>query len=106
VRLDGPAALRAERDLVEARDLALALHARRVIGRQPVDQGSDAVTQVQGEVRGGGAHQLAHVVDGRLAVKAVGPLELTHLSRLSRARHPAGTSTTTVALRVPYGAFD
>ena len=48
---------------LQARDLALAFHARRVIGGQAGDQLGDAFAQLKREVGGGGAHQPAHVLD-------------------------------------------
>ena len=46
-------------------------------GRPPTRFG-DPVADLEREVRGGGAHQLAHVLDGRLARGAVGSLVLAH----------------------------
>src|SRR5207248_4401326 len=43
---------------------------RGMVGRQAADQLDDAVAQLQGEVGGGGAHELADVVDRDLAVRA------------------------------------
>src|SRR5579884_2612735 len=67
-------------ELVQARDLALPLDPRRMVWRQVADQRPDAVTQLQREVGGGGAHQLADVVDRDLSTvaKAVGMLGLAH----------------------------
>jgi hypothetical protein len=56
-----------------------------VVLRQRLDQLTDAVAQVQREVRGGGAHELADVLDRGLALHPVGSLELAHLSSLSPA---------------------
>ena len=66
------------RDPVEPSDLALALHAGRVVRRQVTHEVVDAVAQLQREVGGGGAHQLAHVLHGRLALVAVVAFELAH----------------------------
>src|SRR3954454_22427843 len=64
----------------EPLDLALALDAGRVILGQPRDEVDDAVAQLQREVRGGGAHERPHVLDGdRVAVlQALGVLGLAH----------------------------
>ena len=62
------ALLAVHRQALEARDLPLALDARGVVGRQAARSGADAVAQLQREVRGGGAHELADVVDGDLVV--------------------------------------
>src|SRR6185436_8725917 len=51
-------------DALEAGDLALALEPGRVVGRKAADERGDAVAQLQREVRGRGAHELAHVLDG------------------------------------------
>src|SRR5450759_409499 len=76
------ARLAGEGKALQARDLALAFGARRVVLGQAGDQARDAVAQLQGEVRGGGAHQLAHVLDADLAValgkQAAGILGLAH----------------------------
>jgi len=74
----GAAVLALEGDPVEAPQLALALHPHRVALGQRLDELSDPVAQVQSEVRGRGAHQLAHVLDRRLPVEAVGSLVLAH----------------------------
>src|SRR3954462_14187146 len=62
----------------QARDLLLAEPARRMVGVQRGDQPRDAVAQLQREVRRGGAHELADVVDGDVAREAVGMLGLAH----------------------------
>ena len=54
-------------EALEPRDLALALDAGGVVGRQAGDQPRDALADLQREVRGRGAHQLADVLDGRPA---------------------------------------
>ena len=54
------------RQLGEARDVALALDAHRVVGGQPLDQALDAVADLQREVRRGWAGQRADVLDGDL----------------------------------------
>src|SRR5215210_6752515 len=95
-------ALRAEGELLEPGDLPLALHAGRVIGRQATDQVGDPVAQVKREVRGGGAHQLAHVLERRLALVAVGSLELAHVGpRLPRAGILPAPPMATFAIRAP-----
>jgi hypothetical protein len=75
-----PADLADERDLVQPRDLALALDPRRVISGQTADQRSDPLAQLQREVGGRSAHELAHVLDGYLVVgtEAIWMLGLTH----------------------------
>ena len=76
-----------------------AIRSRRAISRSPstragwpsgspLDQRVDPVAQVRGEVGGGGAHQLAHVLHRGLALEAVGLLELAH-ARKTTARAPA-----------------
>ena len=80
VLLDRATALGAERDLVEAPDLALALEAGGVIRRKPGDQRPDAVAELEREVGRRSAHQLAHVLDGGLAPQAVRSLVLAHWS--------------------------
>src|SRR3954447_8797951 len=72
------AALAAEGDLLEARDLALARHARRVLGGQATDHVPDPVADLQREVRRRGAHELAHVIDRGLAGQPFGALVLAH----------------------------
>ena len=76
--LDRAAALGAERDLLEPRDLALALDARGVVGGQSPIERADAVADLKREMRRGRAHELADVLDGRLAAEPVGALELAH----------------------------
>ncbi len=55
--------LTVEGDLIEPRDLALALEPRRMVGRQALDQRPDTGPQLQREVRRRGAHQRAHVLE-------------------------------------------
>src|SRR5689334_6742969 len=50
------------RKLFEPGDLALAFFARRVVGRQRLDQPADAVPHLQGEVRGHRAGEGADVL--------------------------------------------
>ena len=78
--LERGAGLAREAQAHEPLDLALALDAGGMVGRQRRDQLGDAVAQLQGEVRGGGAHQLADVLHGHLVVGAgaVGMLEFAH----------------------------
>ncbi len=52
--------------LLEHLDLALALDARRVIGRQWLDQAPDPVTGLEREVGGRGPGERADVLDRRL----------------------------------------
>src|SRR6266540_505479 len=71
------AELAGDAQLVEARDLALALDPGGVVLGQRGDQSGDAVADLQREVRRRGAHQLADVVDrdlvaGGLADGALG----------------------------------
>ena len=77
-RVAADLAVQAERG--QPRDLALALDARRVIGRQAADELGDAVAQLQREVRRRRAHELADVVERDLVVgaQAVGMLGLAH----------------------------
>ncbi len=49
---------------VQPRDLLLPQRPRRIVGTQRRDQLADPVAELQGEVGGGGAHELADVVDG------------------------------------------
>src|SRR4051794_25812516 len=65
---------------LEPGDLALALQSRGMVGGQPLDQPRDAVAQLQREVGGGGAHELAHVLDRDLPIgaEAVGVLGFAH----------------------------
>lgn len=70
------------RDPVEANDLSLSLDPGRMTRRQVADQGPDSLAQLKREVWGGGASQLAHVVDRYLASgpQAVWMLSLAHLA--------------------------
>src|SRR4030095_13940500 len=63
VLLLAAAPLGAVGDAVQPRDLALALDPRRVSLGQPVNERVDPVAQMEREVRRGGVHQLAHVLD-------------------------------------------
>src|SRR5918995_7193414 len=81
VLLDRPAPLGAERELVQARDLALALAPGRVVRRQAGDQRPDPVADLKREVRRRRAHQLAHILHGRLAAAAVWALVLAQGAR-------------------------
>ena len=76
-----PAHLADVRDPVQPRDLSFALDASGMTLRQVLDQVADPAAELQREVRGGGAHQLADVLDGRLMFggEAVGVLGLAHL---------------------------
>ena len=69
-----------ERDPLEPRDLALALEPGGVVGRQRRDQLADPVAELEREVRGRGAHELAHVVDRHavLGAQALGLLGFGH----------------------------
>src|SRR4051812_31206381 len=82
-----PAVLAGVAEALEPRDLALALEARRVIGRQRRDQRGDPVAQLQREVRRRGAHELAHVLDRDLVVRprAIWVLRLAHWLELVRS---------------------
>src|SRR5215207_1585250 len=84
-----PADLAGERDPLEPRDLALALNPRGVLRRERGDQLADAVAQLEGEVRGGRAHELADVVDGDavLGAEALRLLGFGH-ARESTSRRP------------------
>ncbi len=64
----------------EAGDLELPETARRVVGRQVLDEPGDPVAQLEREVRGRGAHELAHVVDRHpvAGVAAGGELGFAH----------------------------
>src|SRR5829696_6355137 len=72
--------LAGDAEALEPGDLELAEAAGGVVLREPGDQLADAVAQLQGEVRGGGAHQLADVVDRHLVLRAqaLGLLGLGH----------------------------
>ena len=59
--------------LVQALDLALTEDAGRIVGRQTADQPVDPVAQLEREVGGGGAHQLADVFHGHAVVGALAP---------------------------------
>src|SRR4051794_29488437 len=52
-----------------------------MVGREVADEHRDAVAQLEREVRGGGAHELADVLEGNLVVgvATVGTLGLAHL---------------------------
>ena len=58
--------------------LALAQDTGGMPVRETRDQRANAVADLEREVRGGGAHQLMDVLDGRLAVEATGLLVLAH----------------------------
>ena len=62
------AELAREAQLLQARDLALALDPGGMVRGQRGDQPGDAVADLQREVRRRGAHQLADVVDRDLVV--------------------------------------
>lgn len=64
-----PAHLTGVGQLVQPGYLALALEAGRMIGGQVANQPADPFAQLKGKVRGGGTHQLAHVVHGDLAAR-------------------------------------
>src|SRR4051794_9280637 len=66
----GAADLAAVAQPLEPGDLALALEPRGMVGGQTLDQSRDAVAQLQREVGGGGAHELAHVLDRDLPIRA------------------------------------
>src|SRR5205085_8411385 len=74
----GTAVLALEGDLVELGDLPLPLEARGVVGPQRFDQRLDPVADLEGEVRRRRSDQLADVLDGRLALEALGVLEFAH----------------------------
>jgi hypothetical protein len=69
-----------EGETVQASDLPLALDPRRVLGREVADQGAEPLADLEREVRGGGSHQLAHVVNCDLAARAqaIGVLSAAH----------------------------
>src|SRR5205085_12156051 len=69
-----------ERDPVQPWDLTLAFDPGGMLGGQAADQGPDPLAQLEREVRGGGAHQLAHVLDGDLVVglESIWMLGLAH----------------------------
>ncbi len=58
---------------VEPLDLALAEDPRGIVERQPADELADPVAQLQGEVGGGRAHQLADVFHGHAVIGALAP---------------------------------
>src|SRR5688572_9279674 len=70
--------LAVDRQPFEPRDLRLAEGPRGMVLGEAVDQVRDAVADLEREVRRGRAHQLPHVLDGRLALQAVGTLVLAH----------------------------
>src|SRR6185437_11322322 len=76
----GPPDLAHERDPVQPGDLALTLDPGRVVGRQLLDKGADAIAQLEREVGGGSAHQLAHVLNRHVVVglEAIWMLGLAH----------------------------
>ncbi len=51
------------RDPVKTRDLTLSLDTGRVPGGETADQGPDSLSELEREVRGGGTHQLAYILD-------------------------------------------
>jgi hypothetical protein len=51
------------RELLEAADLALALDPSGVVGRKPVYQSRDSLTDLEREMGGSGSDQLADVID-------------------------------------------
>jgi hypothetical protein len=65
---------------LQARDLPCAFHPRRVPRGQVGDQPGYAFAQLQSEMGGGGAHQLAHVLHAHLVpgLLADGVLGLAH----------------------------
>jgi hypothetical protein len=65
-------------DAVESPQLALALDAHGMTVGQRLDQVPDAIAEVNREVRRRGAHELAHVLDRRLSLEAIGSLEFAH----------------------------
>jgi hypothetical protein len=75
-----PANLPRECDAVEPHDLPLALDPRRVLEWKSANQRADPFSQLQREVRGRRAHQLAHVLDCDLVLssQAVWMFGLTH----------------------------
>src|SRR5947209_8196266 len=79
-----------EGDLLEALHLALALDAGGMVWRQVCDQRAYPVSDLKREVRRGCAHQLAYVLDGRLAPEALRVLVLAHRAGTlpGRARLP------------------
>jgi hypothetical protein len=68
------------RELLELRDLALALSARGVLGRERVDQAPDAVPDLEREVRSRRACERADLVDRHAVAlgQALGNLGLAH----------------------------
>src|SRR5918994_2103105 len=65
-------------ELLELRDLALSLHAGRVVLRDDVDQLPDPVSDLEGKVGSGRAGERSDVVNGDPAVDAGGLLGLAH----------------------------
>jgi hypothetical protein len=62
------ARLTGETEPLQARDLPFAFAARGMSVGQAGDQTRNAVTQLQREMGGGSAHQLAHVLDAHSAI--------------------------------------
>ncbi len=93
---DAAAHLAVDAELLQARDLALALDPRRMIGRQAADELGDPVAQLQREVGRRGAHELAHVGERDLVVRAlaVGVLGLAHQRGATSSRLPGSCSCT------------
>ena len=75
-------------DPVQSHDLPFTLDPGRMIGRESTNQRADAFPQLKREVGGGGAHQLADVLDrDRMALtQAVGMLGLTHFCGTTSSR--------------------
>src|SRR5450755_620132 len=83
-----PANLSDVGDLVQTRDLPLSLASCRVPFREAADQRPDPLSKLEREMRGGGSHQLAHILDCDLSAitQAVWVLRLAHLE-------PCGTAS-------------
>src|SRR5437764_7729704 len=93
-------------DPVQAGDLPLAFDTRGMILRQAPNELANPLTQLKGEVRRGGTHELPHVLDGDgvLGRHAVWMLSLAHLVFCGTASSRASISAWTdseMALRSP-----
>jgi hypothetical protein len=95
--------LAVEAEALEPCDLPLTFQARGMIRGQVGDQRRDPVAQLQGEVGGGGAHQLAHVLDAHLpgallARKAARVLGLAHSPWAEDARSACAADSSPLCL--------
>ena len=96
-RARAPGSARASRSRARARPAARSRarpRAGRMVRREAGDQRPDPVAELEREVRRRRAHQLAHVLDGRLAAAAVWALVLAHRAAAFQKRwKPAAVPT-------------